>query len=466
MRTRILFGSMAACAAAIGVGQFAAQAVPGTGGSAFTANAGPDVIVGSIPDYTKYGSNVVDGRTIMAYSFGTTSCNLGTQQLDWYGGTNRHPVIPQNAYRLENGRIEQIGMSWMKHGFCALQQQLCATCTSAGSGCPSQLGVGCSDPYTSSLNGSQGDLGPRYEVNPSTGAFPATGSTTWPAIPAGQTTIGRRLQIDGADLDRSVHVSATFFAECQYVHPQDALNGNGNNNASYRQFLVSVTTTSGSYNFALTGSTIQQKPAIYAWKDAYPSVTILPLDAPDGRYHVGFDATQRPDGSWHYEYAIHNLNSDAAGASLEIPLPAGAVASNVTFKGVRYHSGEPFDMAPWSITTTGGAIRWTCPQTYAQNANASALRWATLYNFAFDASTPPTPGNCTLGFFKTGGAMQFTGIGPAAPAVLGDLDGDGRVDGRDLGTLLSHWGQPGASDLNGDGTTDGSDLGTLLTHWG
>ncbi len=50
--------------------------------------------------------------------------------------------------------------------------------------------------------------------------------------------------------------------------------------------------------------------------------------------------------------------------------------------------------------------------------------------------------------------------------VLGDLNGDGVVDGTDLGLLLGGWGSPGASDLSGDGTTDGTDLGLLLGNWG
>jgi len=57
---------------------------------------------------------------------------------------------------------------------------------------------------------------------------------------------------------------------------------------------------------------------------------------------------------------------------------------------------------------------------------------------------------------------------PQAPA-LGDLNGDGRVDGADLGMLLGSWGPcaPGCpADLNGDGVVDGNDLGTLLGVWG
>ncbi|HMN96699.1 MAG TPA: GC-type dockerin domain-anchored protein [Phycisphaerales bacterium] len=55
---------------------------------------------------------------------------------------------------------------------------------------------------------------------------------------------------------------------------------------------------------------------------------------------------------------------------------------------------------------------------------------------------------------------------PVLP-LLGDLNGDGVVDGADLGLLVGAWGtsDPGA-DLDGDGTVDGADLGILLGAWG
>lgn len=49
--------------------------------------------------------------------------------------------------------------------------------------------------------------------------------------------------------------------------------------------------------------------------------------------------------------------------------------------------------------------------------------------------------------------------------LLGDLNGDGFVNGSDLATLLANWNMPGASDLNGDGTTNGADLAALLANW-
>ena len=54
--------------------------------------------------------------------------------------------------------------------------------------------------------------------------------------------------------------------------------------------------------------------------------------------------------------------------------------------------------------------------------------------------------------------------------ILGDFNGDGVVDGSDLGTLLASWGVCGGAccnaDLNGDGQVDGADLGILLSNWG
>ncbi|MAD19128.1 MAG: hypothetical protein CMJ52_02765 [Planctomycetaceae bacterium] len=50
----------------------------------------------------------------------------------------------------------------------------------------------------------------------------------------------------------------------------------------------------------------------------------------------------------------------------------------------------------------------------------------------------------------------------------GDFNGDGCVDGGDLGFLLAAWGDCDGcpEDLNGDGVTDGADLGIFLSLWG
>jgi len=47
-----------------------------------------------------------------------------------------------------------------------------------------------------------------------------------------------------------------------------------------------------------------------------------------------------------------------------------------------------------------------------------------------------------------------------------DLDGNGIVDGADLGELLAQWGTPGTADFDNSGAVDGGDLGALLANWG
>jgi hypothetical protein len=68
---------------------------------------------------------------------------------------------------------------------------------------------------------------------------------------------------------------------------------------------------------------------------------------------------------------------------------------------------------------------------------------------------------------RRGPAFAVTELVRLVPIRAADLNGDGFVDGTDLGRLLAHWGPGGGPpDLNGDGVVDGNDLGGLLGDWG
>ncbi len=464
MKISLTLGGLLLGGVAIFLGQVDATA--GTSkGEGGTASVGADVIVGAIPDVTSYGAVTVGGVVTRAYAFGTTSCNIGTAQLNWNAAPNvNHPFIPMGMFRVKAGRIEQIGMSWGKHGFCALQQNLCGTCTPAGSGCPSLLGVGCSDPYTSSLNGSVGDLGTRAEVNGATGAFPSTFNVGMPSATA---TIGRRLQVAQNDLSTTLHPGSVYLVEGQYIHPQDALALNDNNNASWR----AVTFNQTSWAPTLSGATSQQKTAMEAWRVYNPAVTTSNIDIiNDGRMIVGFYVRDNGDGTYRYEYAVQNMNSHRAGQSFSVPVPAGVTVTNIGFHDVNYHSGDPTVGTDWASSVSGGAITWSA-QTYAQNVNANALKFATLYNFWFDSNTAPTQANATIGLFRPGAAGEPTSVStlvktpgplPVAPA---DLNGDFVVDGADLSILLNNWGGTGLGDIDASGSVDAADLAAMLNAW-
>jgi hypothetical protein len=96
---------------------------------------GPDVIVGDVEDVVQFDPPV---GTQVGLAIGTDSCNNGDQPLDWFAlPQTDHPFIPQNLYRMSGGadnneRFEQIGQSWGKHAFFALEDFLCGTCNTGG----------------------------------------------------------------------------------------------------------------------------------------------------------------------------------------------------------------------------------------------------------------------------------------------------------------------------------------------
>lgn len=55
---------------------------------------------------------------------------------------------------------------------------------------------------------------------------------------------------------------------------------------------------------------------------------------------------------------------------------------------------------------------------------------------------------------------------PNIPCDRADFNGDGKVDGADLGFFLFFWGTSNQRfDLNNDGIVDGGDLGLFLLAW-
>lgn len=361
-------------------------------GLAPVAASGPDVTVFELSGVQNHGA---DGG-IRGYSVGTTSCNIGDAPLNWcdnplgcgMGTTSRdHPVIAQNIYRLKNGRLDQIGASWLKHGFYSTNTAT-AGCLIGFCVTPpldhSQLGIGCTDPYGATLNGSR-PLGRKSEVNPTTGDFP------FPYANDGSTTAGwnQRVAVADADLDAINNPGARYFVEGHYIAPDDALAGNGLNNASFQEVLVSAATL----NLTMYGTTVRQKAAIEAWPLLDALVALFNVDVPVALPVQRFQVARRvneivPGTLWHYEYAVHNMNSNRAADRLSINFSGSPNFSNIGFHDVDAHSGEPYDTTDWTVTTSSSGIDWQAPP-FAQPGNRNALRWATMYNFWFDADRPP-----------------------------------------------------------------------------
>ena len=418
--------------------------------------AGSDVIIGAMPSVSKFGSTTVNGTAIGGYAFGATWCNVGSTTIDTFAGTNQHPLFASSVFRIRDGRMEQIGVGWMFYAFCSLQENLCSTCQPAGSGCASLLGVGCSDPYTSSLMGQQTGNGPRSRVNASTGVFPADTTAeknSWPSYTL-SSPIARRVQINANDLDPAINPASVYFAESIVISPQDAIALNANNNASCRQFTVG-SITSGAYTLSLTGSTIQGQPAILQWPQFSPGARVSAIDAPDGRLYVGHQVIELGDGRYRYEYAVYNLNSDSSAAKFTVQLSPGSVITNPLFRDVNYHSGEIYNGIDWIVNNSNDSITWECSETYPQNPQANALRFGTMYNFSFESTGAPLERFASVSSFKSTWAIQASIRAPSSPCdapsgSVFDCNQNGVRDSCDIAA--------GTSDCNANTIPDSCEL--------
>jgi len=112
---------------------------------------------------------------------------------------------------------------------------------------------------------------------------------------------------------------------------------------------------------------------------------------------------------------------------------SGVTLSNIGFHAPPQHPGwagdgtvgnTGYSSTPWTQTQAAGAMTWST-ETFAQNPNANAVRWGTLYNLRFDANLPPQTANATIGFFKTGAPITIQVQSPSSPTAA-----NGIVTGR------------------------------------
>jgi len=66
------------------------------------------------------------------------------------------------------------------------------------------------------------------------------------------------------------------------------------------------------------------------------------------------------------------------------------------------------------MAESASATMWTTVD-FAQDQNANACRWGTMYNIRFDSDREPSTMYATLGFFKTGSPAIVQVQGPSNP---------------------------------------------------
>ncbi len=222
-----------------------------------------------------------------------TSWNVGDAALTWQAvPAAEHPFTVMNLYRLEGDRLEQIGQSWARHGFCALGSAQCGgSCAPAGC---NTLEPNCTNTNSGGTSASQDLYGPRSEIDPWTGAWSYAGSHNSQGS-HNHDPVEHRLAVHDADLDPALHAGATYYAESYFASFDDA---DVWNSAAYKPVTV-VGAPGGNWSFGMSGSATPPEIgfALDAWAGAdqavfAPEMPVIEFVSVDGRGVIASKATE------------------------------------------------------------------------------------------------------------------------------------------------------------------------------
>ncbi len=342
------------------------------------------------------------------------SNNADTADVPWYDkfsvspynypypGNDQHPYLVWNLYRVNDGQLEQIGASGVKHAFLTTNV-----------GCPSPFGnhilsPNCSDTYGTGNNDNTGDLGPRRELIPATGRWGRCFSIFDTNCDGNENGVGSN-QYQNRMISKESQLAlpnSTFYTDSWYVIQDDI---NIYNTMAHR--LTTFTPGSNVWTIASQG-TFTVGPVIDTWVNpvTHPTENV---DIRTGEGHARIavkvktlDSCPAASGltgtCYRYDYAVHNF--DVARALLNTSPPANAgvnlqVLSNTGFVSVSLPFGgdtplyldnkhfADIDTNPandWSGGVGASAATWTAP---ADNS----LNWGTLYRYSVVTNVAPNP---------------------------------------------------------------------------
>lgn len=451
MKARFLLGTAALTGTAVLVGQLSAAhdgrqpTSPLGGGNGNLMNpSGEDIYdvaicqLSSLSQFGKIGT-FPNGTVGLAFSTTGLNVNNGTnsKQLPWFVSPSvHHPVIGMNLYRVNGeGRLEQVGMSWLKHAWFAVQGTSCGSCNSSGTG--SILGIGCADTYGGSLNADRFWLGPRWEINPIeniwmdgvtwSGSHFARNSNNGDSSAHGP--VEHLLRVRMSDL---VTPDSTYYYEGFYhlnKRVGDATWGQVRetpnrykNNIAHRRTIPNHN-GNGNFSFGSSGPTHTYGPVTDVWGDTQS--TASPID--DGALYVSSRVVQ--DGpNYRYEYAVHNFNVHREVKNFSVPLPPGATVSNIGFHAVRdgywdaggnfVNEAPMYDISDWEANVSGTEISYNAPTPQGETF-PNTLRYGMTYTFWFTVNASPADGAIAMEPYKTGGTVNQFSATARVPGELG-----------------------------------------------
>ena len=364
--------------------------------------------------YGRKGAAHPNGQAGMAML--NTMCNPGSVVIPWQAPMQpNHPMFGFIVVRVSGDRIHQISdWSYCKHAFTSVNVNgSCGTCENPGTG--QLMGLNCSDTYGSGNNADRVYLGPPVEIDPWLGVWNPVGSyfdigdpsqAGYPAPADGVRSLNQavfssdpvrnRVTINEQDL---LTAGASYFYGLQLIHRGESLANRGDNLAS-RGFNPAWNGTSWSFPNNAAGQTYGS--ILQRWSGA--EVNNGGNGNDDGRFFVANKVTPLGGGLYHYEYAVHNVDNHRGGATLRVPIDAGATASNFSFRDIDGNAGNN-----WTAARVGNEIVFTAPLS-------NPLNWNTIYNFGFDANFAPGSSSVALDQARVGPGALTVVVGAKAPS--------------------------------------------------
>ncbi|MDZ3822991.1 MAG: hypothetical protein U0S76_05255 [Pseudoxanthomonas sp.] len=397
------------------------------------------------------GCNVVgdDGQVVFTPSSTLRNSNRDdTADVPWYQkftvspynypypGNDQHPYLIWNMFRLNDGQLEQIGASGVKHAFLTINTG-CAPGACTGNG--HILGRNCGDVYGTGNNDSNSSLGPRHELVPATGEWGRCRSIydvncDGVQNSSGNTNYDQRLIVRESQMRVP---GAQFFTESWYIVQDDV---DIYNTMAFRPISPSASGsgwTTGSQGAFTLG------PVINHWVNPAANPTRnVEIATPEGhvRVAVAFKdlgacgaETGLSGNCWRYDYVVNNFDFSRVvygNPPNHVP-PNLEVVSNKGFDrfsipvaqaGVHVPAGHFADLDiqagnDWTVSQDAGNLTWSAPV-------GNELNWGTLYRFSFVTNVAPDPGhtrNVALGVAGPGEPAALT-TGIMVPNVSAVLD--------------------------------------------
>ncbi|GAB4193305.1 MAG: hypothetical protein Tsb002_23690 [Wenzhouxiangellaceae bacterium] len=323
---------------------------------------------------------------------------------------DQHPYLAWNMYRFVDNRMEQIGVSGLKHAFLTINFNCTINCGNGGiPGADGHiLWPGCEDVYGVGNNNSACDVGPRSEVNPRTGVFVSTGSffdqNGDGSLDNCSSGSGEnRMQVLREDLQTA---NADYYFESWYIirddsnifntmglHPITPVNTSGNSWA-YQDDPFAVGPVIDVYVPPGTNPNTGNQQVTFAQNNI-------------GHIKLAVRTEDLGNGQWRYNYMLMNYDVNEGVDGLQIPF-LGGNADDILF-----HDPDADAANDWTNTSDANGLTFNAPA-------GELMEWYTGYTFSFTVAAPPEARTLRV-LLGPGAAQSFVTmniLGPGDPDLI------------------------------------------------